>query len=116
MNEQNKPRARRNVVQESLQLSADGAGRTISIGPDQNWLNVVASGLPADTGNVVIVLTAGDPQRGGTARGAIASLALGTFGVSETVHVPPGSMVQFVLDNFSGTGPVVAVATSWSEC
>lgn len=116
MNESSTTRARRNVVQESLQLSADGAGRTISIGPSQNWLNVVASGLPADAGNVLVILTAGDPQQGGTARGVIGTLALTAQGVSQTIHVPPGSMVQFALDSFVGTGPVVAVATSWSEC
>lgn len=116
MNEHNEPRARRNVVQEAMQLSADGTARTISIGPDQNWLNVVASGAAGDTGNVVVVLTAGDPQAGGTARGAIATLALTSYGVSSTIHVPPGSMVQFVLDSFAGTGPILAVATSWSEC
>lgn len=116
MNESESPRSGRNQSDQAVVLAADGDGKHVKLDPSHNWATVVASStVSTDTGNVSAQAIRANPQGAGVAVGQLATLALTARGVAQTVHVPPGAQLRFELDNFSGTGTVLAVVTSWSE-
>ncbi|WP_348701028.1 hypothetical protein [uncultured Limnobacter sp.] len=97
-----------------LDRSSDGLGRTFTVPPDHNWVEVVIEYATTVTaGDVNLMRVEGVPQ-GGTCRGLAATSAFNARGGRLLERVAPGARVQCELANYSGTGAVNAVLVSWA--